>query len=75
MFRYMAGFATKVHGQALRLGELIGEAGVPPGVDKVAFTGSTEVNKLIALGLGQRGASSSAGSGLSLHHHTQGLNT
>jgi len=129
MFRYMAGMATKVHGQtlnlsspgdyhsyilrepvgvvgqiipwnfpllmaawklapalavgctvvlkpaeqtplsALRLGELIGEAGFPPGVvnilpgfgetagaalanhpdvDKVAFTGSTEVGKLIA---------------------------
>jgi phenylacetaldehyde dehydrogenase len=32
---------------SLRLGELILEAGVPAGVDKVAFTGSTEVGKEI----------------------------
>src|SRR6202521_3390959 len=32
---------------ALRLGELFQEAGFPDGVDKIAFTGSTEVGKLI----------------------------
>src|SRR6266542_4159296 len=81
LFRYMAGWATKIDGNtvvlkpaeqtplsALKLGELIVEAGFPEGVvnmvpgygetagaalaahdnvDKVAFTGSTEVGKLI----------------------------
>ncbi len=60
---------------ALRLGELIGEAGLPagvvnivtglgptagaslcahPGVDKIAFTGSTEVGKLVQRAAGER---------------------
>src|SRR6266536_2555510 len=81
LFHYMAGWATKIEGNtivlkpaehtplsALRLGELIVEAGFPkgvvnvvpgpgpvagealaghPDVDKVAFTGSTEVGKRI----------------------------
>src|SRR5580704_17807256 len=37
---------------ALRLAELIAEAGVPAGVDNVAFTGSTEVGKLIIAAAG-----------------------
>lgn len=38
IFRYLAGWCTKLDGKTIQLS---------PGVDKVAFTGSTEVGKLI----------------------------